>query len=182
MLPESLRPLAFRIPALLAGLLLLLAIASRGGPFAPDDQSASGRRSARATQRVASPAASGPLSMVALDSARAEYASARDHHSRIMFLVRNFKNAEAGAEVLAAAEHLERGLHGAGERPDSRVQAVLRDARSGAGQLIREAGPVPVSVGIAVEALGVEVDRALARLAVSRQVRPGRPMPPAVSA
>lgn len=100
-----------------------------------------------------------------LDSARTECTAAREHFGRIMLLIRNLKNAEAGVEMLASADHLERAVREVAGAPDPRTAAVLQEARARATELIRNGGAVPVSIGTAIEALGSEVDRAAQRLA-----------------
>lgn len=109
-----------------------------------------------------------PAAQPTLDLARTQCAEARDHFGRIMLLVRNLKNAEAGAEMLASTDHLERALRAAGPGPDASTAALLREVRVGAAGLIQASGGVPVSIGMAIEALGSEVDRATARLGAPR--------------
>jgi len=96
--------------------------------------------------------------------ARARLADARLHHARVMPLVRNLHNAEAGIELLWVVDHLGRamreGTSGAGV-----AAPLLDDARAAALRLTRPSLGVSVSTGVLLEQLGAALDRAMPRAA-----------------
>jgi uncharacterized membrane protein len=96
---------------------------------------------------------------VTADSARARLAEAGTHFERVMPLVRNFHNARAGTEVMLAAEDVEWAARATGTYDEPRTLATLRDARQAGALLMRQSESVPISAGLAVEALGVEIQR-----------------------
>lgn len=96
---------------------------------------------------------------VTADSARARLAEARSHFDRVMPLVRNFHNARAGTEVMLAAEDVEWAARATGTYGEPQTLATLRDARQAGALLMRQSESVPMSAGLAVEALGAEIQR-----------------------
>ena len=95
--------------------------------------------------------------------ARARLADARKHYARVMPLVRNLHNAEAGIELLWAVDHLGRVMRDAAPGAGTDTAAVLSDARAAALRLTRPDGGVPVGTGVVLERLGDEIARATAR-------------------
>jgi hypothetical protein len=95
--------------------------------------------------------------------ARARLADARKHYARVMPLIRNLHNAEAGIELLWAVDHLGRVMRDAAPDGGTDTAAVLSDARAAALRLTRPGSGVPVSTGVVLERLGDEIGRAAAR-------------------
>lgn len=100
----------------------------------------------------------------AVDAAvlRARLADARMHHARVLPLVRNLRNAQAGIELLWAVDQLGGVLHDAVPRADVGMTALLDDARAAALRLTRPELGVPASTGVVLERLALALDRAVA--------------------
>ena len=103
----------------------------------------------------------------AMDAAvlRARLADARMHHARVLPLVRNLRNAQAGIELLWAVDHLGGVLHDADPRADVGTTRLLDEARAAALRLTRPELGVPASTGVVLERLAVALDRAARRYA-----------------
>lgn len=107
------------------------------------------------------------------EQAQTQLVEARTHYERILPLIRNFHNDQAGGEMIAAVDHLDTLSSALGGRIPASPE-TLRSLRATAVSLARrDIGiGVPPEMAAALEALRAELERAA--VAVPARVGPVR--------